>query len=122
LLERLGRYPEALSEAQAARNTVTNTPYFLMQIGFVYARSGDVTNAQKILAELEGWKKRGYAVRTDMAQVHVGLREFGPALDEFEAAYANGESLTDFLVDPTLDEARQLPRFQALLEKLGLKK
>src|SRR5258707_13340280 len=61
LLERLGRYPEALSDALAARNTVTNTPYFLMQIGFVYARSGDVSNAQKILGELEGWKKRGYA-------------------------------------------------------------
>jgi len=122
LLERLGRYPEALSEALAARSTVTNTPYFLMQIGFVYARSGDVTNAQKILAELEGWKKRGYAVQMDIAQVYVGLHEFGPALDEFETAYAQGESFTDFLVDPTLDEVRQSPRFQALLEKMGLKK
>jgi len=61
-------------------------------------------------------------VRTDIAQVHVGLREFDPALDEFEAAYASGEALTDLLVDPTLDDLKAMSRFQALLQKLGLNK
>ena len=122
LLERLGRYSEAVSEILMARGTVTNTPYFLGMVGFVYARAGDTTKAQNVLAELEDWKKKGYAVRTDIAQVHVGLREFDPALDEFEAAYASGEALTDLLVDPTLDDLKAMPRFQALLQKLGLNK
>jgi hypothetical protein len=44
------------------------------------------------------------------------------ALDEYEEGFAKGESMVDILVDPTLDEVRPLPRFQALLQKLGLKK
>jgi serine/threonine protein kinase/tetratricopeptide (TPR) repeat protein len=122
LLERLGRYPEAVTELLIARGTVTNTPYFLGMVGYMYARSGNTNNAQKVLTELEAWKNKGYAVRADMAQVHVGLREFDPAMDEFEAAFANGEALTDLLADPTMDELRNNPRFQALLQKLGLRK
>jgi len=122
LLERLGRYPEALKDILASRATVTNTPYFLGMVGFIYARSGDVDNARKILVELESYKKQGYAVCTDIAQVHVGLKEFDPAMDAFEEALTKGEPLIDLLVDPTLDEIRPLPRFQALLQKLGLKK
>jgi TolB-like protein/Flp pilus assembly protein TadD len=122
LLERLGRYSEALSEMLLARASVTKTPYFLGMVGYMYGRNGDTNNAQKVLMELEGWKSKGYSVRTDMAQVHVGLREIGPALDEFEAAYASGEALSDLLVDPTLDELRNQPRFESLLGKLGFKK
>jgi serine/threonine-protein kinase len=121
LLDRLGRSPEALTEILAARATVTNSPYHLGQLGFTYAHSGDATNARKVLTELEGWKKQGYAVCGDAAMTLVGLREFDRALDNFEEGFAKGESLVDLLVDPTVDEVRPLPRFQALLQKLGLK-
>jgi len=122
LLERLGRYPEAVTELLIARGTVTNTPYFLGMVGYMYARAGDGNNARKVLTELEAWKNKGYAVRGDMAQVRVGLREFDSGMDEFEAAFANGEALSDLLVDPTMDELRDTPRFQALAQKMGLRK
>jgi TolB-like protein/lipoprotein NlpI len=120
LLERLGRYPDAISEALQARSNLSNSPYFLGTVGYFYARNGDTANARKVLAELDGWKQRGYAVGADIAQVHVGLREFDAALDQYEEALAKGEVLQDLLPDPTLDELRPLPRFQALIKKLGL--
>src|SRR5262249_21451048 len=122
LLERLGRYPDAIAESLAVRAKLGSSPYFLGQVGFIYARSGDAASARKILADLEEWKKKGYAVCTDIAQVHVGLHDFDHALDAFDEALTSGEPLTDMLVDPTLDEIRPIPRFQILLQKLGLKK
>jgi serine/threonine-protein kinase len=122
LLERQGRYPEALAEILTVRAISTNSPYFLQPLGFIYARSGDEANARKVLAELEGLKEKGYAVRADIAAVHVGLREFDLALDSYEDALAKGETLVDLLVDPILDELRPNPRFQALLGKVGLQR
>jgi serine/threonine-protein kinase len=121
-LERLGRYPEATTDILAARASVTNSTYFLGMVGFIYARGGDIPNARKVLEQLEELKTQGYAVLGDIAMVHVGLHEVDPALDAFEEALAKGEPLVDLLVDPTLDEIRPLPRFQTLLQKLGLKK
>ena len=122
LLERLGRYREAIQEMLIARSSVTNSPYFLGGVGYLYARSGDADKARNVLDELHEWKKRGYAVCGDIAYVHVGLREFDLAMDEYEQGFANGECFPDILDDPTLDELRALPRFQAFVGKLGLQK
>ncbi len=121
LLERKGRYPEALAQILKVRAGMTNSPYFLEYVGFIYARSGDETNARKCLAELEDWKTRGYAVRTGIAQVHLGLREYDLALDELNEALTQGDTVSGLLKDPTLDDLRPLPRFQSLLQKAGLK-
>src|SRR5262249_39932394 len=120
--ERLGRYPEAIADALAARATVTNTPYLLDNVGFIYARSGDAANARKRLDELEQYKKAGYAVRSGLALVHIGLREYVQAIDELEQALAAGETVMGLLTDPLFDEVRPLPRFQALLKQPGLQK
>ena len=61
-------------------------------------------------------------MRIGIAQVHVGLREYDLALDWFDQALAQGETDQGLLNDPTLDDLRPLPRFQALLLKAGLKK
>jgi tetratricopeptide (TPR) repeat protein len=118
LLERLGRYPEAINEIMIARGPVTNSPHLLGQVGYIYARSGDTAAARKIVAELNDWKKKGYAVCSDIAITQVGLKEYDSAMDSFEEAFAKGEALNDLLVDPTMDDIRPLPRFQALLQKL----
>jgi TolB-like protein/Flp pilus assembly protein TadD len=118
LLERLGRYPEAIKEIMIARAPATNSPYYLGYVGYIYARSGDTNNARKVVEELNGWKKKGYAVCGDIAMTQVGLKEYESAMDSFEEAFAKGEALSDLLVDPTLDDIRPLPRFQALLQKL----
>jgi tetratricopeptide (TPR) repeat protein len=122
LLERLGRYPEALKEILIAREAFSSSPYFLGQLGFVYSRSGDVGNARRVLAELESWKAKGYAVRADLLQLYVGLREWDHALEQLEEGYAKDDFFPDLLVDPTFDELRPLPRFQEVLRKFDLQK
>jgi tetratricopeptide (TPR) repeat protein len=122
LLERKGNYQEALAEILKVRAGVTNAPTFLDVVGFIYARSGDEANARKCLAELEEWEKKGYAVRIGIAQIHVGLREYGPALDELDEAVTQKDTITGLLNDPTLDELRPQPRFTALLQKAGYRR
>ncbi len=122
MLERKADYPRAIAEILKVRAGITNSPAFLDSAGFIYARSGDAANARKYLAELEDWKGKGYAVRVGIAQIHVGLHEYDLALDEFEQALAKGETVSQLLSDPTLDDLRPLPRFQTLLQKAGLKK
>jgi serine/threonine-protein kinase len=117
-----GQFKEAIDELLTARASVGDSPYSLDSLGYAYARAGDETRARQLLAELEEWKKKGYATRNGIALVHLGLREFDRALDAYEEAFAAGENWTGLLGDPTFDELRPNPRFQALLRKVGLKK
>ncbi len=124
VLGQLGRYPEAVTEILAARASVRakNSPAFLGEVGYLYARSGDVANARKTLAEIETWQKQGYTVRAELARVHLGLHEFDLALDEFDHAVVEGEHIHGLLTDPILDDIRALPRYQVMPQKAGLKK
>ena len=55
------------------------------------------------------------------AYIHVGLGELDEAVDLFEQAYAMHEGLLVFLkVEPMVDPLRSLPRFKALVTRLGL--
>jgi TolB-like protein/tetratricopeptide (TPR) repeat protein len=116
-----GQFKEAMNELEKLRATEVDSPYYLDALAYACARGGDEPGARKILDELGQWKKKGYAVRGFIALAHLGLREYDLALDSFEEAVAAGENVQGLSGDPTLDELRPHPRFQALLRKNGLK-
>ncbi|MSU59149.1 MAG: tetratricopeptide repeat protein [Pedosphaera sp.] len=117
-----GRYPEAIEELLKLRATSKDNPSSLDALAFNYARSGDAARARQILAELQDWKKKGYAVEGMIGGVHFALREYDRAFDHWEASLAAQETLQGLLQDPLLDEVRAMPRFQALIKKAGLGK
>ena len=56
-----------------------------------------------------------------MAMAYVGLDDYDRALDWCESGYENREQQTAFLAsEPIADPLRDLPRFHALLKKIGL--
>ena len=56
-----------------------------------------------------------------MAVAYVGLEDYDRALDWCESGYENREQQTAFVAsEPSADPLRDLPRFRALLIKLGL--
>ena len=59
-----GRFQDAIQELGSLRASEANAPNHLDLLAYCYARSGDEARARKILAELEDWKEKGYAVQT----------------------------------------------------------
>ena len=89
-------------------------------LGQAYARDGQRDEAQKILARLSEEAKSRYVAPYALAVLYVGLGEKEHALDELERAYQEGDTNRLFVikVDPFLDDLRDHPRFQALLQKV----
>jgi DNA-binding winged helix-turn-helix (wHTH) protein/tetratricopeptide (TPR) repeat protein len=66
-------------------------------------------------------QRDGYSSPYDLALDYTALGEIGPALDQLERSHAEHETdLLSLAVDPRMDALRGEPRFQALLERMGL--
>jgi TolB-like protein/Flp pilus assembly protein TadD len=116
----LGRCADALTEAQIVRAAYTNTPQYLMLEGVVYGQCGKLEEARAVLAEIEGWRKKGHALLLDVGMVQAVLHENKLALDSFEQAVAEDEEFVEILKYAELDGLRTDPRFQALVKKAGI--
>ncbi|TAL03531.1 MAG: tetratricopeptide repeat protein [Verrucomicrobia bacterium] len=117
-----GRYQESIDEILKVRAVATEGPNALDALAFNYARSGNEARARQILVELQEWKKKGYTVEGMIGGVYFALKEYDKAFDHWEAALDAHESMQGLRHDPTLDEVRNLPRFQALMKRVGLGK
>lgn len=74
-----------------------------------------------MLGELDDPASRQDAALFHRAVIHVALGETERALQLLEQAYdARAKPVRLFGIEPMLDPLRGEPRFQALLEKLGL--
>ncbi|MFL5494995.1 MAG: hypothetical protein ACJ8DC_11490 [Gemmatimonadales bacterium] len=93
-------------------------------LGYAYARAGRDRDARRELAGLQHRRDRGLASPADLALVHLGLGETHRALELLEEAAAERPSASMLLafigVDPLWDPLRGRPRFQAVLQRVGL--
>jgi TolB-like protein/class 3 adenylate cyclase/Tfp pilus assembly protein PilF len=119
VLQLKGNVPGAIPEFQKSFD-LNGDPYSLAMLGQAYARDGQRDEAQKILARLSEEAKSRYVAPYALAVLYVGLGEKEHALDELERAYQEGDTNRLFVikVDPFLDDLRDHPRFQALLQKV----
>ena len=106
------------------------TPGFLaaqVRLGYIAGRTGDTTEANKVLRALEARvDKAGHSgdqgdLAGYLASVYMGLGNRAQALTWLErAAAAHSGSMLYLAVDRTYTPLHNEPRFQALLEKVGL--
>ena len=90
-------------------------------LGVLYARLGERDKALEIAAQLEGAASSAPAAAYLLALIHCLLRNLEVAIDWLERAEQAGAGLLIILnCEPTLTPLRALPRFQALLKRLGL--
>ena len=116
-----GRYADAIQEYRLVptedRDAVTGL------LGNVLALTGQRVEAMTILHQMlvvvpdsdegNGWVR--------VSWVQIGLGDKAAALTSLENAYAHHETDANYVgVDPIYDPLRNEPRFQALLNKLGL--
>jgi serine/threonine-protein kinase len=90
-------------------------------LGHACARAGRLDPAHTILRELEEHAMRSYVPADYFAVLYIGLGEADEAVAWLEKAYDERALHLVFLaVDPVFDDLRGDPRFDALLEKVGL--
>lgn len=118
--EQLGRYDEAVTALERARDASRANPATLVALGHVYGSSGRSAQAQRILDDLKQWKSRAYISSYLLALVYAGL---GAADEAFACLSSAIEERDAWLVwlktDPRFDKLREDSRFAELLRRVG---
>ena len=112
-------FVDAISEYQKAR-ALNDDPFMLALLGNAYARSGNRTEALKILDQLKALSKQRYVNAYSFVILNVGLDDKEEALRWLEQSYQDraGSDVGWLRVDSLLDPLRGDPRFEALAEKI----
>ena len=93
-----------------------------MHLAHLYAVMGKQSEARKWLREVEHPANGEFASPYDIASVYAALGEKATALDWMERAYKGHAAMIAFAgVDPLLNPLRSEPRFEALLQRAGLR-
>ncbi len=88
-------------------------------LGKAFLKSGDRAAAERVMAELEARRQRGYLPATSLAELADALGDRNRALDLLELGYRERDVRMSFLL---LDwpQLRNEPRYLALLDRLQL--
>jgi serine/threonine protein kinase/tetratricopeptide (TPR) repeat protein len=115
---------EALAEAARAEELIEKgggTPLLRSWLGVIYARTGKTTRAREALRELEALDVEQSVDPVDFASVHAVLGETEAALDRLEEGLAERSLSMPYVPELLfLDGIRDEPRFQAVVEHIGL--
>jgi len=116
-----GQFSDALDEIDKMRELQPDTSWELAHLkGYCLARIGRQPEARKILADLDQQRQQGKSLEHFTAIIYLGLREYDKALEMAEQVRLKEGLSEEVLVDPFMDEVRQLPQFQELLQRAGL--
>jgi TolB-like protein/Tfp pilus assembly protein PilF len=114
-------YDEAIVSYQKARTLLADLPEALAYIGHAYAMSGNRDEAQKVLDELLEILPQRYVEPYFIASIYTALDEKDQAFAWLEKGFEDHiASMANLKVDPMLDNLRDDPRFESLLQRMGL--
>jgi TolB-like protein/Flp pilus assembly protein TadD len=121
VLSLMGKHDMALAALERARELGGDVPSILGATGEVLARTGRVEEARVFLNQLTEMSHTGWVPASCFAILHLGLGDYPAALTFLETATDRREfSVTALKVHPLYDPLRSEPRFQRLLERIGL--
>jgi TolB-like protein/Flp pilus assembly protein TadD len=116
-----GEIDGAIAALSKAVTFSGNSLAFETYLGFGYALAGKQTEAEEVLANLHGYLERHYVPAFNFALVHLGLGEKDKAFEWLNKGFDERSGFLPFMkVEPLLDSIRQDPRFDDLLQRVGL--
>lgn len=80
------RYPEAVAKADRGRQ-LSDSPFALAGLGFVYAKAGDKDKAGRVLEDLAELSKQRYVCGYSVGVIYAALGEKEQALDWLDKAH-----------------------------------
>ena len=114
-----GNFTKAIESIQQAIRLNEDNPKMQIRLGQVYARSGDIARARSILTDLKDSKQ--YVSPAELAMLYASLGENEEALKSLEKAYQTKDVQLQYIrIAPAYDNFRSDPRFQDLLQRVGL--
>ena len=124
LLLHSGDLPAAIDAFRSLRLGNPHREQCLGSLGFASGVAGETEVARECLAELHRWHKEGREARLsfEMALVHAGLGEFDEAFRHLDDALERRDGSVLFLRTSVRGwgAMREDPRFEDLLERIGL--
>jgi TolB-like protein/tetratricopeptide (TPR) repeat protein len=115
-----GLYTETIAELSKAME-LSADDRSRVSLGYIYGVSGQKSEAQRMLTELQEKSRQRYVSPIHFAIIHTGLGEKDRAFAWLEKAYRNRSDGLQFLkAEPKFDSLRTDPRFADLLRRIGL--
>jgi TolB-like protein/DNA-binding winged helix-turn-helix (wHTH) protein/Flp pilus assembly protein TadD len=116
--EQKGMFDKAIADLESASDSEGGAS-FSGALGHAYAVAGKKAEARILLRDLR--ESKHYFPPYQLALIHVGLGEKEEALNLLEKAYEERYPwLVHLAVEPRLDPLRSEPRFQTLINRIGL--
>ena len=114
-------YDQAINEFQRSERLSAGGPLAVAGLGQAYALSGNRSEAQKMLAQLQKQSNELFVSPYHVATIYAGLGDKDQAFAWLEKANAESDgSLILMKIDPGLDNLRSDPRFTDLVRRAWL--
>jgi TolB-like protein len=114
-------YDEAIAENELWGKGTGNKQKTDVALAQIYAQSGRKKDAEKIIEQIDGNNFIGSNDFRGMALVHTALGNTDKAIEWLEKSFQmHEESLCSLKIDPKLESLHTDPRFNNLLQKVGL--
>ena len=114
-------FDEAIEEFRKAISLSQGSPLMRAALGHAYAKAQKTYEANKVLNELTELSKHEYVSPLEIAAIYVALGNNEKAFQLLENAYADHSfHLVNLNVSPHFKSIRSNPRFQDLVQRIGL--
>ena len=119
--EQQGQMDEAIATFEQARTMLGDHPLVLASLAATCARAGRLDRYRSLRHDLTAMANERYIPPIAWAWVHMARGDFDRAFDDLERASDERDCLLCYLaVGPLYDRLRTHPRYQPLLERIGL--
>jgi eukaryotic-like serine/threonine-protein kinase len=121
VLRKMGRYELAIAEGEKSVKLSGGSPMMRATLAHTFASAGRTIEALQAFDELTTLAKQKYVPPYFIAGIHLGLGENDRAIEYLEKAYAEHSHWLIYLhMGPGMEALRDDPRFQDLLQRVGL--
>ncbi|MGB8536767.1 MAG: winged helix-turn-helix domain-containing protein [Acidobacteriaceae bacterium] len=112
-------YDQAIAELQKAVQLSGGSPMCIANLARAYTLSGRRNEALTLLSDLKTSSTPGFSHASEIAAIYVSLGNMDAAMNWLEKGYAERFN-PGVLIRPTFDPLRSDPRFQRLMQRVGL--